>query len=78
MACNWVKKGLFHLFGHPKFVQNPVWKNTSSIHLGPIFRPKIAHLQGILGFQEGQNGPPRALNAPKTLVLEVHVVEDHF
>ena len=26
----------------------------------------------------GPNGPPQAQNAPKTLVLAFHVVQDHF
>ena len=43
-------------------------------HFCPIFGCKTAHFQGILGFYEGQNGPPRAQNAPKTFVLAFHVV----
>ena len=74
MACNGLNMGSFHLFRHPK------WSGIifGKIHFGPIFGPKTAHFQGILGFSEGQNGPPRAQNVPKTFVLAFHVVQDHF
>ena len=58
--------------------KDEVWKNAFLTHFLPIFGPKTAHFQGILGFSEDQNGPPQAQNSPKTLVLASHMVEDHF
>ena len=74
MACNGLKMGSFHLFRHPKWSRIIFGKT----HFSPIFCPKTPHLQGILGFLEGQNGPPRAQDAPKTIVLAFHVVHNDF
>ena len=68
------KMGSFHLFGHPKWPGILHGKTLFS----PIFCPKTPHFQGILGFLEGQNGPPRAQDAPKTIVLAYHVVHNDF
>ena len=77
MACNGLKMGSFHLFTHPKWCRIILQKH--------IFDPFLTHFWsqsspfskhfGILGWP---NGPPRAQNAPKTLVLAFHVVQDHF
>ena len=59
-------------------VKDEVWKNVFLTHFSPIFGPKTAHFQGILGFSEDQNGPPQAQNSPKTLVLASHMVLGSF
>ena len=37
----------------------------------PIFGPKTAHFQGILGFSEDQNGPPQAQKRSKNTCFSV-------
>ena len=78
MACNGLKKGLLHMFVHPKWSRIILGQHTFLTHFGPISCPKTAKFPGILGFSKGQNGPPRAQNAPKTLVLAFHVFQDDF
>ena len=68
MPQNGLKMGSFHPLVHPK------WSRMSFAKISPIFGPKTAHFQGILGFSEDQNGPPQAQNGPKTLVLAAHMV----
>ena len=70
MPQNGLKMGSFHPFVHPKWSRMRFGK----MRFGPIFGPKRAHFQGILGFSEDQNGPPQAQNGPKTLVLVLHMV----
>ena len=36
-------------------VQDHFWKNAFWTHFSPIFGPKTAHFQGILGFSMAQN-----------------------
>ena len=43
-------------------VQDHFCKNAFLTHFGPIFGPKTAHFQGILGFSMAQNAPPRPKN----------------
>ena len=47
--------------------QDHFWKNTLLTHLPPVFDPKTAHFQGILGFSTAQNASPWAQNGLKTL-----------
>ena len=49
-------------------VYNYFWKNAFLTRFGPIFGPKTAHFQGILGFSMAQNVSPRAQTGLKTLV----------
>ena len=76
MACNGLEMGSFHSFRHPKW-PGIVFGKT---HFSPIFCPKTPHFQGILAFLEGQGqfGPPRAQDAPKTIVLVFYVVHNDF
>ena len=45
MACNGLKMGSFYSLRHPK-CSRIIFGKT---YFGPIFRPKTAHFQGILG-----------------------------
>ena len=77
MPCNGLKKGSFRLFLHPKW---------SGIIFGKtLFDPFLTHFWSQNGpfsrhfvTLEGQKGPPRAQNAPKTLALAFHVVRIIF
>ena len=74
MACNGRKKRAhFASLGTPNGLGSFVEKHILDPFLINLLS-KTAHCQGFLGFWEGQNGPPRAHNAPKTLVLAFHVV----
>ena len=73
-APKWAQNGLISPFCAPQMVYDEVWKNVFLTHFLPIFGPKTAHFQGILGFLEDPNGPPQAQNSPKTLVLASHMV----
>ena len=57
MAYHWLKMGTVHLFGHPKCSGIILEKRI----FGPFlshFWYQNTHFQGIVGFLEGQNGPP--------------------
>ena len=77
LACNGLKKGSFHLFVHP------IWSRIifGTTHFWPILDSFSVATKLIFkafwDFRGGQNGPPKAQNAPKTLVLAFHVVPDH-
>ena len=68
------QNGLISPVGAPQMVLDDFWGNAFFTHFGPIFGPKTAHFQGILGFSKDQNGPPQAQNGPKTTVLALHMV----
>ena len=74
MPQNGLKMGSFHPFVHPKWSRMRFGNKAFLTHFRPIFGPKAAHFQGILGFSEDRNGPPQAQNGPKTLVLALHMV----
>ena len=46
-------------------------KNAFLTHFLPIFGPKTAHFQGMLGFSMSQNPSPRAQNGLKTTDLRI-------
>ena len=69
MAYNMFKMPTFHL-GTPNAARLVLEKHILDPFL-THFGPKTAHFEGILGFLEGQNGPPQA---QKTLVLASHVI----
>ena len=63
------------------------WASATLVHLVmpkrcmgvlSIFDPFLVPKQPFLGFSEGQNGPLRGQNVPKTLVLAFHVVQYRF
>ena len=49
-------------------VQDHFWKSAFLTHFLPIFGPKTAYFQGILGVSMGLNVSPRAQNGLKTFV----------
>ena len=59
-------------------VPDHFWKNAFLTHFCPIFGPKTAHFQGILGFSMAQNASPGAQNGLKTLVWASQMVQGHF
>ena len=59
-------------------VQDCFWKNVFWTHFSPIFAPKAAPFQGILGFSMGQNPSQWAQNGLKTFVCASKMVQDHF
>ena len=52
-------------------VQDHFWKNTFLTHFRPIFGPKLAPFQGILGYSMAQNAPPRAQKRPRKACLSI-------
>ena len=76
MACI-AKRAHFTCLGTPNGLGSFLEKHIFDPFL-THFLPQNSPVQGILEFKEGQNGQPRAQNAPKTLVLAFHVVQDHF
>ena len=59
-------------------VHGHFWKSAFLTHFCPIFGPKTAHFQGILGFSMAQNASPRAQNGLKTLVWASQIMQGHF
>ena len=52
-------------------VQHHWWKNVFLTHFSPIFGPKTAHIQGILGFSMRQNASPQASKWAENTCLSI-------
>ena len=74
MACNGPKKDTIHFFVHPQR-SRVIFGKT---HFVPIFDLCLVAKQPIFKAFWDFRRPPRAQNVPKTLVLALHVVQDHF
>ena len=57
LVQNGLKMGSKRLFVHPQMVRDHFWKNGFLTNFSPIFAPKTAPFQGILGFPWAKTRP---------------------
>ena len=72
------KRAHFTCLGTPNGLGSFLEKHIFDPFLTHFFVPKQPIFKAFWDFRRAKTGHPRAQNAPKTLVLAYHVVQDHF